>query len=223
MFAVAAPLLAALLLPVALSFPYPLLNTTTPVNATCDSSIPTPNGSSGACNTNPTGPSTTNATIKYVCQEVYPSDLTILDSRYPDYNTSHLHQTQGYFRLRRELPENGEIATRVQFLDLPSKDSNTTCRLEFILPRLDLQRIAGFNPTFNVYQVEQDTESIATWMSYVGNTGAALFGRVNGEPQALNRTRSIGGVAAINEMMCNETLTFQMGMTFNSKGGSPNY
>ena len=223
MFAVAAQLLAALLLPVALSFPYPLLNTTTPVNATCNASSLMPNSSSDACNTNITSPSTANATSEFICQEVYPSDLTVLDSRYPDYNTTHLHQTQGYFRLRRELPETGEIATRVQFQNLPSKASNTTCRLEFILPRLDLQRIAGFNPTFNVYQVERDTESIATWKAYVGNTGAELFGRVNGEPEALNRTRSVGGVAAINEIICNETLTFQMGLAFNSKGGTPNY
>ena len=126
--------------------------------------------------------------------------------------------------LRRELADLGEIATRVQFTALPSNATNTTCRLEFVLPRLDLQLISGFNPTFNVYQVERDTESIATWQTYKNNTDtAALFGQVNGEADALARTRTVGGVAAINETRCNDTLTFQMGLVYNARDSVPNY
>jgi len=125
--------------------------------------------------------------------------------------------------LRREIADAGEIATRVQFDGLPSSASNTTCRLEFLLPQESMQRIAGFNPTFNVYQVERESDAIATWNTYQGNSGAPLFGRVNGEPEALERTRKVGGVAAVNGTRCNETLTFQMGMAFNSRDGVPNY
>jgi hypothetical protein len=191
------PFLAALLIPSSLTFPYPFMNTTAPDNGT---------------------------TPEYKCTYIYPSDLTVLNERYPNYNESHLHDANTLFMLRREVPEIGEIATRVQFQNLPSNTSNTTCRLEFVLPQPELQTIQGFNPTFDTYQVERDTESISTWKQYVGNTvGVELFGRVNGEPEALERTRSAGSVAAINEVQCNETLTFQMGMAFNSINGVPNY
>ena len=204
-----APILAAFFLKGGSTFPYPFLNTTTWSNGT---------------NPNTTIPSSTNITVpQYNCQKDYPSDLTIVNARYPDYNTSHLHQTQQYFMLRREVADAGEIATRVQFEDLPSKASNTTCRLEFLLPAEDMQRITGFNPTFKVYQVERGTSEVATWHTYEGNNGAPLFGTVNGETAALERTRSVGGVAAINETRCNETLTFQMGMAFNGRDGAPNY
>jgi hypothetical protein len=153
---------------------------------------------------------------------MFPIDLTVLNERYPDYNTSRLHDASRLFMLRRQVPEEGEVATRAQFHGLPSYVSNTTCRLEFLLPQL--QTVKGFNPTFNVYQVEQDTETISTWKNYIGYTDANLFGKVNGEPGALQRTRTIGGgIAAIGETRCNETLTFQMGMAFNSKDGVPNY
>ena len=125
--------------------------------------------------------------------------------------------------LRRQLAGDGEIATRVQFQGLPSSRQNITCRLEFILPQLELQFIQGFNPSFNVYQVQREADDVATWMTYAGNNDVEVFGRVNGEPEALARTRAVGGVAAINETICNETMTFQMGMTYNSKEGVPNY
>jgi hypothetical protein len=151
-----------------------------------------------------------------------PNDLTVLNARYPDYNESRLHDANRLFMLRRQVPEEGEIATRAQFIGLPSHESNTTCRLELVLP--ELQMIEGFNPTFNVYQVERDTETISTWKNYVGYSDAKIFGQVNGEPEAVARTKAIGGgVAAIGETRCNETLTFQMGMAFNSRDGIPNY
>jgi hypothetical protein len=179
---------------------------------------PFPNSTTSTSSTAP------NATAEYYCDDIYPSKLTVLNERYPDYNTSRLHDTSRLFMLRREVAEQGEIATRVKFTGLPSNTSNITCRLEFILPPPDLVLVQGFNPTFNVYQVERDTESISTWKQYIGNNiDADLFGRVNGEPEAIERTRSVGGVAAINETGCNDTLTFQMGMAYNSKGGVPNY
>ncbi|KAH7379416.1 hypothetical protein DE146DRAFT_625887 [Phaeosphaeria sp. MPI-PUGE-AT-0046c] len=209
MLSAMAPLLAALFLPSGLTFPYPFTNSSAPTNRTgLNNTTPNPN------NTTP---------IEYQCQVLYPNDLTVLNERYPDYNSSHLHDANRLFMLRREIPIEGEIATRVQFQGLPPKASNTTCRLEFILPQPDLQVIEGFNPTFDVFQVERDTETTSTWRQYVGNSGAELFGRVNGEAKALEKTRKAGGIAAINSTQCNETMTFQMGMAFNSRDGVPNY
>jgi hypothetical protein len=145
-----------------------------------------------------------------------------MNARYPDYNTSHLHDTKRLFMLRRQLDTDGEIATRVQFQGLPSSTTNKTCRLEIVLPRPELQIVQGSNPSFNVYQAEREAGSIATWNTYEAHKDAKFFGMVNGEPEALERTREVGGVAAINEVPCNETLTFQMGMAYNSIG-APNY
>jgi hypothetical protein len=208
MFVHSGRFLAALFLPSGLAFPYPFTNTST--------------ASIGTSNITTSSPSNESAP-EYHCKDAYPSDLTVLNERYPDYNVSHLHDASRLFMLRREIPEEGEIATRVQFQGLPFNSTNTTCRLEFVLPRIDLQLVQGFNPTFNVFQVERDTESIATWKQYVGNSGAEKFGMVNGEPEALERTRAAGGIAAINSTRCNETMTFQMGLAFNSKDGTPNY
>ncbi|EAT76212.2 hypothetical protein HBH56_241320 [Parastagonospora nodorum] len=198
------PLLAAFFLSRGLTvptIPYPFPNSTALTNGTA------PNG-----------------TVEYHCNDIFPTDLTVLNERYPDYNTSRLHDAIDLFMLRREVAEQGEIATRVQFTGLPSANTNITCRLEFIFPAPDQMLVQGYNPTFNVYQVERDTETISTWKQYVGNgIDADLFGQVNGQPEAIERTRSVGGVAAINETRCNETMTFQMGMAYDSKGGAPNY
>ncbi|KAF2819340.1 hypothetical protein CC86DRAFT_398715 [Ophiobolus disseminans] len=203
------PILAAFFLRSGLTSPYPFTNTTTSIKRT---------------NTNTNSSLPTNVTIpQYRCQTAYPSDLTIVNQRYPNHNTSHLHSANSFFMLRRELRSAGEIATRVQFDSLPPNATHTTCRLEFVLPHEASQRIAGSNPTFNIYQVERAAGAIATWNTYQASAGAALFGRVNGEPEALERTREVGGVAAINETRCNETLTFEMGMAFDGLGGVPNY
>jgi hypothetical protein len=203
------PFLAAFLLPGGLTFPYPFTNSSTPSNGTGHNTTST--------NT------TSNSTVEYNCEYVYPSDITVVNQRYPDYNSSHLHKAKTFFMLRREVGDAGEIASRVQFQSLPSNASNTTCRLEFVLPQLSLQLISGFNPSFNIYQVQRDIDAVATWNTYKVNNGADLFGRVNGEPDALAKTRSISGIAAINETRCNDTLTFQMGMVYNSRDGIPNY
>lgn len=194
------PSLITILLRRALAAPYPLSNATDTTNTTFS-------GQSG-------GP--------YICQRVYPSDLSVVNSRYPDYDVGHLHDANRFFMLRRQTLGDGEIATRVRFEGLPSAASNKTCRLEFVLPNEELQKIQGLNPSFNVYQVERETDAIATWNTSKDNDGADLFGRVNGEPQALQKTRSVGGVAAINETACAEALTFQMGMTYDGDD-LPNY
>lgn len=226
MFSAVSCYLAAIALPGTMAFPYPYPNITTPHNGTyCDGSIPPPGGAFMCPETNSTAPNASKPIVDYHCQEIYASDLTIVNSRYPTYNESHLHNAQDFFMLRRQLANDGEIATRVQFQGLPTYSTNITCRLEFILPQPDLQRIQGFNPSFNVYQVERDTDTIATWETYVGNNHNVtdLFGTVNGEAVALERTRAAGGVTAINSTRCKETLTFQMGMKYNSRNGMPNY
>jgi hypothetical protein len=203
------PFLAAFLLPGGLTFPYPFLNTTNSSNIT-------------SSNTTSTGPYT-NGTIEYNCEYRYPSDVTVVNQRYPDYNSSHLHLANTFVMLRREVDDAGEIATRVQFQNLPTNASNTVCRLEFILPKPELQHLSGFNPSFNVYQVDRDVDTMATWNVYKGNKGAELFGQVNGEPDAIERTKSVGGIAAINETRCTDVLTFQMSMAYNSRNGVPNF
>lgn len=125
--------------------------------------------------------------------------------------------------LRRQTRDQGEVATRVQFTNLPPVSANKTCRLEFLLPTDGLQRISGPNPTFNIYRVERGADTIATWETYVGNTeGVDVFGQANGEKEARERIRSVGGMAAVNESPCEETMTFQMGMAFDSLE-VPNY
>jgi hypothetical protein len=193
--------LVAVFLRHTLAVPYPLSNVTDTTNTTFSG------GDSG-------GP--------YVCQYIYPSDLTVINSRYPDYDINHLHQAKHFFMLRRQTIGKGEIVTRVQFQGLPSKQTNKICRLEFVLPGERLQKISGTNPSFNVYQVEHGADAVATWNTYTGNDGADVFGRVNGEPEALARTRGVGGIAAVNETACSETVTFQMGMAYDG-GDLPNY
>ena len=184
--------------------PYPFSNATDITTDITNTTFSTPSG----------GP--------YVCQRIYPSDLTVVNSRYPDYDVGHLHDANRFFMLRRQTLGEGEIATRVQFRGIPSAALNKTCRLEFVLPDPDLQKIQGTNPSFNVYQVDREADTIATWNTYKGNDGADLFGRVNGEQEALETTKSVGGVAAVNETACAETLTFQMGMAYDGED-LPNY
>jgi hypothetical protein len=200
------------------SVPYPLSNLTLLSNNTIC------NSSATLCSDNHTTIAPPPiSTGEYVCHEVYPSDLTILNSRYPDYDADHLHQARNFFMLRRQLKDDGEVATRVQFVGLPPSTSNYSCRLEFVLPSTDLQHIAGPNPSFHVYQVEREAGAIATWNTFEGDQKQPLlYGTVNGEKQALEKTRSAGGVAAVNETACSETMTFQMAMMYDSEY-APNY
>ncbi|KNG45354.1 hypothetical protein TW65_07885 [Stemphylium lycopersici] len=194
-----------------LSSPYPLPNSTT-----CNTTTTLCQSDLDAANPPPLKIS------EYICHEVYPSDLTVVNSRYPDYDIDHLHHAKQLFMLRRQLASQGEIAMRVQFQGLPATPSNYSCRLEFVLPRVQLQKMSGPNPSFRVYQVTREAGAVATWNTYEGDKEALLFGTVNGEAEALERTRSVGGVAAVNATACNETLSFQMGMMYDSEL-APNY
>jgi hypothetical protein len=198
--------------------PYLFPNSTVGTNTTICNGTAASHLNASQCNNTL---STTSA-VQHKCETVYPADLTVVNARYPDYNTSHLHDTKRFFMLRRQFDTDGEIATRVQFQGLPPSTTNKTCRLEIVLPRPELQTVQGSNPSFNVYQVERGADSVATWKTYEGYKSAKFFGMVNGEPEALERTRQAGGVAAINDVLCNETLTFQMGMAYNSVE-TPNY
>ncbi|KAI4929489.1 uncharacterized protein J4E92_005154 [Alternaria infectoria] len=217
MFRVALLCFAALFSQHASGVPYPQPNSTLLANNTiCNSTVRFCEGDPNAVNPPPLGSG------EYVCHEVYPTDLSVINARYPDYDVDHLHQAKQFFMLRRQVKDAGEIATRVQFQGLPNSTSNYTCRLEFVLPRLELQKISGPNPSFHVYQVEREAGAIATWNTYEAEKNALLFGTVNGESQALERTRSVGGVAAVDETACNETMSFMMAMMYDSPS-APNY
>ena len=99
-------------------------------NTICNSTVRLCDSDLNAANPPPLGSG------EYVCHEVYPTDLTVLNARYPDYDVDHLHQAKQFFMLRRQIKDVGEIATRVQFQGLPNSTSNYTCLLEFVLPRL---------------------------------------------------------------------------------------
>lgn len=74
-----------------------------------------------------------------------------------------------------------------------------------------------------MYQVEREVGSIAMWNNmFEEGDGGAVFGTVNGETEALEKTRSVAGIAAINEMACNQTLSFQMRMMYDGLD-MPNY
>ncbi|KAJ4363568.1 hypothetical protein N0V83_009864 [Neocucurbitaria cava] len=211
------PLLAALLLQRTHALPpYPLPNSTTSTNSTiCNSTV-------SLCATNLNSTADLPVPGEYKCIYVYAADLAVVNSRYPDYNLAPLHQASKLFMLRRQTLGNGEIATRVQFQDLPSNMSNVTCRLEFVLPDQSLQLMNGPNPSFNVYQVEREVGSIATWNMFEEDDGGGVFGTVNGEAEALEKTRKVSGIAAINETACNQTLSFQMRMMYDGVD-MPNY
>ncbi|RMZ66990.1 hypothetical protein GMOD_00002384 [Pyrenophora seminiperda CCB06] len=216
MLANTAVLICALVLGHASSAPYPLSNSTAPPNITAC----TPKPILTEENSKVTDPSPSFIS-EFICHSVYPIDLTVVNSRYPTYDIDHLHRSHDFFMLRRQVKDQGEIATQVQFENLPAKTSNLTCRLEFVLPRVDLQLLSGPNPSFNVYQVERETNAIATWITYENDKSSLFFGTVNGQQEALERTRSVGGVAAINSTACNETMSFTMGMMYDSP--EPNY
>ena len=224
--------LTGILLPLtlAVSPPWPFTNTTTSAVDKSSSDTPSNDIPPNDLTTTPTNATDiTNTTLSsslsggpYICNYAYPSDLTIMNSRYPDY-AHHLHASHRFFMLRRQTPGLGEIATRVQFTSLPPLSSNTTCRLEFILPSPSTQLISGANPTFNVWSVVRPAGSRATWETYEGyKDDTKLFGVANGEEEALEKIRANGGVAALGEDPCAETMTWQMGMRFDGPE-KPNY
>lgn len=233
---------------IATPWPFPFLNTTMPPTTALSTNVSTESPTTQAeaeIDTTPDTPTTETSILNltlstpsggpYKCTYAYPSDLTVVNSRYPTYAIDHLHRARHFFMLRRQTRNEGEIATRVQFTSLPPASLNETCRLEFVYPPSDsdsnsddedseVQRISGPNPTFNVYRVHREVGDVATWETYVGNSAdAEVFGQANGEKEARDRIRSVGGVAALNQTRCEEVLTFQMGMAFDAPGEWPNY
>jgi hypothetical protein len=231
------PTLLTVLLPLTLAAPPPWPFTNTTTSAVDKSSSDTLSSDTTSSDTPPSDTTTiptnetdiTNTTLSsslsggpYICNCAYPSDLTVMNSRYPDY-AHHLHAAHRFFMLRRQTPALGEIATRVQFTSLPPKSSNTTCRLEFIVPSPSTQVISGANPSFNVWSVVRPAGERANWDTYEGyKDDTKLFGVANGEQAALERIRANGGVAALGEDPCAETMTWQMGMLFDGPE-KPNY
>ena len=215
----------------AASPPWPFTNTTTSAVDKSSSDAPSSDTPSSEPTTTPTNAtditdttfsSSLSSSGPYICNYAYPTDLTVMNSRYPDYG-HHLHGAHRFFMLRRQTPALGEIATRVQFTSLPPLSSNITCRLEFIVPSPYTQRISGDNPTFNVWSVVRPAGARANWDTYEGyKDDTKLFGVANGEEEALEKIRANGGVTALGEDPCAETMTWQMGMRYDGPE-KPNY
>lgn len=169
---------------------------------------------------------TTPSRVSSLCQTFYTTQLRVVNSRYPDWDMSPLHDSTDMFMLLRQRDDTFQIATQVQFLNV-STAPNTTCRLQFQLPDAGMQTVAGPNPTFNVYQVEREAGSMATWYMYVARnltqTQPPVFGQVGGTDLAqFEQWRYYGGLYTVGQTACNDTLTFQMGMAFNG-GNEVNY
>lgn len=238
-----------------IAFPYPILNSSTPAASLSADNITL------VAPSIPLIPLPTTKAPQLKCESAYTSDLTVLNQRYPVYNMFHLYSATQLFMLRRQTYEDGtEIASHVQFYNLPSFSSNKTCRLEFLVPPSSLQKIAGSNPSFDIFLVSSpisnsstptfDSESepesrfttatvptpdpsvlpapssFASWRSTFGNPSVPreYFSTVNGETEALRRTRTLGSsVAAVNATQCQETMTFWMRVKYDGEGGVPNY
>lgn len=235
MFTILVPLM---LLPAILAAPYPFPNTTstnfTATNTTLpllqpiDPPPPTP---------------TSSASQLYTCTSLSTSDLTVLNERYPNYTTSHLHAASQLFMLRRQLAGDGtEIASLVAFSGLPAWETNDTCRLEFLVPSEELQKKGGEDGTFEVWRVPNSAGAeMASWSTTLGdpafvqtlssppfnnnNSSSGYFGTVNGRDAALNKTRQLGGgVAAVNSSRCEKTMSWVMRLKYDAREGQePNY
>ncbi len=66
---------------------------------------------------------------------------------------------------------------------------------------------------------------MATWLSYErdgSRNQTSVFGTVNGDAEALNKTRQAGGVTTVGQKLCNASMAFDVGLRFDSLG-DPNY
>ncbi|KAF2686415.1 hypothetical protein K458DRAFT_364249 [Lentithecium fluviatile CBS 122367] len=213
------------------------LSTLLPTTLTTNPYYPYPNGTNS---TNPTSPSASGTSVPTPtlspipippCQTFYPTDLRILNSRYPNFDMSPLHGRDNMFMLLRQLPSTFQIATQVQFTLGPVSPStyspNATCHLHLALPLTSTQTIAGPQPIFNLYQVAREAGSLATWDMFearnVSGWEPAVFGQVNGTAEARDtQWATQGGLYDIGPTRCNETLTWQAGMAFDG-GEEVNY
>lgn len=160
------------------------------------------------------------------CQTLYPSEYRIMNSRYPHWDLSPMHGRNDMFMLLRQRDETFQVATQLQFAHVAT-EHNSTCHLHLQLPDAALQTIAGPQPVFNIYQVEREAGSLATWDMYEAKNltekEPPVFGQVNGTQAARDEQwKTHGGLIDIGPTRCNETLTFQMGMAFNG-GDDVNY
>lgn len=115
-----------------------------------------------------------------VCETAYPSELQNMNSRYPALELSPTR----WFMILRQGDDAFQEATQVQFTNLPaapvlsnsSSDStpDVECRLELVLPEPNFTHISGLFPVFNVYQVDREAGSRATWEMYEGARGAPV-------------------------------------------------
>jgi hypothetical protein len=193
---------------------------------------PYPNATNQTNTTYPTGtaynpPIPTNSPINIPCQTYYPSELRILNSRYPDFDVSPLHGRNNMFMLLRQLSTTFQIATQVQFQLGSDTPPNATCHLHMQLPTTETQSIAGPLPVFNLYQVEREAGVTVTWNMFeaknLSEWEPKVFGQVNGTQEARDQQWALkGGVYDIGPALCNETLTWQMGMAFDG-GEEVNY
>jgi hypothetical protein len=160
-----------------------------------------------------------------------------MNSRYP----THEFRTTTLFKVLRESNDSFQLASQVQFHDVPT--SAKKCALLLVFPGPNSTDISGLSPSFNVYQVERAPGAPTSWASSIfaqrhidvaaGNaniTGAAptvalgeAVGTMNGDPDAVRRVRDAGSRVVVGYMECNETLTFQMGMARPGMGPLVNY
>ena len=156
---------------------------------------------------NTTANATQTPTTK-TCETAYPSELRLMNSHYPANESA----PSRFFMLLRQSEDIFRVATQVQFQSLPKTAYG--CQLEMVVPDPNFTNVYGPKPLINVYTVERDVGSGASWNTYEGDDGIPVFGTVNGDPEVLKETRKWGGVVIVNTVECNETLTFQMGMAF---------
>jgi hypothetical protein len=197
-------------------YPYP--------NATNSTNTFNPTSGTG---TGCTPPTPTYSPIIPPCQTFYPSELRILNSRYPDFDTSPLHGRDNMVMLLRQLPTTFQIATQMQFGLGSDTPPNATCHLLMQLPSADTQTINGPLPVFNLYQVEREAGAATTWNTFVAKNitewEPKVFGQVNGTQEARDLQWGLrSGLYDIGPTQCNETLTWQMGMAFDG-GEEVNY
>ena len=170
-----------------------------------------------ACPPNITAPTNCTRTApEPACHTAYASSLVMLHSLRP--NTS--VEPSRFFMLRRQTPNDMQVAMQVQFSGLPK--GAYACHLNLAIPSPDFATIHGPNPVFDVYAVEPEVDIPPTWTTYRGNgTNLTVVGTVSGEKKALKEARRSGTVT-VGSVKCNHTLTFQMGLKYDA-GDDVNY
>ncbi|KAK7181666.1 hypothetical protein DPSP01_012736 [Paraphaeosphaeria sporulosa] len=195
-------------------------------NNTTPAAVPT------ACSSPTSNPT---AEIAPACQSFYPTSYRIMNSRYPTWDQTPLHGNQDFVMLLRQRADTFQVATQVQFDglgDVAPPNSSSTCRLQFQLPAKDMQTVLGPAPVVDVYQVEREAGSPASWSTYEPALAASsngsisaprLFGSINGSLAAQETAwnQSVG-LVDVGTTFCNATLTWQMGMAIDG-GDEVNY